>query len=733
MAKKAPKIAREARLAAEKWRDYFRQNNNQYHDMFEFVLGKQWKEDEQEVLKTFKKVPLQFNKLGALINSLLGEQQQNTPQIEVVPMAGCDEETAALREVIVKDIMLGCDPKTVYQVAAMQSFVGGFGAFAIDTDYVHEKSFDQEIVYRHFKDATMCYWDIGAERVDKTDGMYCGYLVRMSRAKFKEKYSSNIEANIKNTDIAAGQEEIAMAVSSNSSGQGFNWADDDGITLQYDFQRKYEPDTLYKLSNGDTVNKEEMDEIVEYSREVDRQIRVQERLQMGLEVDESGEIIETEEVEVEVEEVPDEFLTLYVETEAVRIEDQRNIKRSKIMHRIIAGEYILDETEFPASDLPVVFMDQNSYYNKHGKQMCRPFVQDAVDSQRYLNYLGTQSAYILKVSRFDQWIGSKKNVQSLDSQQKWKNPENVQGMLTYDESPSGARPEQVRPPELSQSLYQQYQRALEDIHTSTGMYGARLGEQGNEMSGSAIDARTRQGSYSTYVAFNSVNRAITSGGRIVNQMIPRVYDTERVMTLMTPDKGRQDITVNQAMDEYGSRIQNDLTKGTYEVRLQAGPSYEGQKAQALESLNMVLAANPQMITLLADLYAENLPLTNTLEITNRLKTIVPKEILEAGKTGQMPDEQQVPNAQEQAAMAQAKMKQEEIEIKKQELQLKIEEAEAKNEIAQMQLEMKRLETLGKLEAEKLRYLAETDRTQSDNAISHADNLTKILTTKMKEM
>ena len=49
------------------------------------------------------------------------------------------------------------------------------------------------------------------------------------------------------------------------------------------------------------------------------------------------------------------------------------------------------------------------------------------------------------------------------------------------------------------------------------------------------------------------------------------------------------------------------------------------------------------------------------------------------------------------------------------------------QIEMQKLETERLEVAGKLEEQKLRYLAETDRTQSDNAIAHADNLVKILT------
>ena len=430
---------------------------------------------------------------------------------------------------------------------------------------------------------------------------------------------------------------------------------------------------------------------------------------------------------IEMEGLEEDIETIYDEGQPVRIEDSRPYKRSKIIHYKIAGDYILDKSEFPAEDLPIIFVDQHSFYDKNGKQVCRSFIQDVVDAQRYINYLGTQSAYLLKISRYDQFIGSKKNAQGLDTQAQWKDPQNVKGMLYYDESPSGAKPEQLRPPELSQSLMHQYQRAIEDLYTGTGLYPTRLGQEGNEISGAAIDARTRQGSYPTYVAFNSINRAITAGGKIVNQMIPRVYDSERVLSLMTPDKGRQNITVNQQMDEYGEVVKNDLRKGSFEVRLQAGPSYEGQKEQALQSLNMVLQANPQLLNLFADLYAENLPLTNTIEIKNRLKTIVPPEILEAGKTGQMPQKAQHPNPADQAVMAEIQFKQEQIAIEKEKLQIKMKEAEAQVQKAQMELQMKEVELAANLEEAKLRYLAETDRTRSDNAISHADNLTKLLT------
>lgn len=784
MPKQNEKIAREARIAYEKFYEYFKTNIDLYHVMHDFVLGDQWSDDEQDdMIKTYRKVPLTSNKLGTMSNALLGEQQQNTPQLQVVPMTGCNEKVAHLREIITKDIMFSTSATTTYQVAGGQAAIGGYSAFCVGTDYSHSKSFNQDIEYFYFKDATRCYWDVGAETISKTDGTLCGYLSRMTRQKFRDVYGKEIEqAIMKTSSITQTEEEIALAVQPNESGNPFMWADDESITIIDHYVRKYEKDTLYKLSNGNVLNQEEMDELIEKSKEInarnaehdaqmqamqgmgdgqqpamgDDQQLAQQLTQMGQESqapqgtmnmngqmysptgfgmkgdhdilpqDKGVDVTPNKEVSVDEDKENIDTMMLWDDGQPVRIEEKRPSKKHKIIHYRIAGEYELDKTEFPSEQLPLVFVDNNSYYNKIGKQVTRSFFGDCRDTQRYINYLRTQSAYILKVSRYDQWIGSKKNVSSLDTQRNWRDPTAIQGLLAYDESPDGYKPEQVRPPELSQSLFQQYELAIQDLYTSTGLYPARMGNNGDEASGAAIDARTRQGSYATFVFFNAINRAIATGGEIVNEMIPRVYDTERVLTLMMPDKGIQNVTVNREVDEYGESIENDIRKGTYQVRLKPGPSYEGQKEQALQSLRDVLQIDPTTFNLVADLYAENLPLGNTIEIKNRLKTRVSPAIIEAGKTGEMP-QQQGPSLEEAQLQATMQFQQAQLQIKQQELALKQKQAQSDFEIEQMKLDIAKMELAGNVEESKMRFMAETNRTETDKAVAHADNLVKILT------
>lgn len=695
MAKKDLELTRKIRARIKKWDDDWRFNKDQYHEFTSFVMGSQWTEDESRLFIDYKKIPLSFNKLAPLINHLLGEQRQNTPNLQVVPSEGVSPETAAVREALIKDISLNSTAKVVYQQAFQQAAIGGFGAYRIDTDYENEFSFNLNILFKAVKDPTYCYWDVSAESPCKTDGMFAGIRTRMSRKMFAAKYGEDLEKQIPSD---ANYDE--------GSATGWIFSNDSEITIIDDYERIYDTHKIYQLSNGRVVNAKQFKKLEKGSFE--------------------GE-----------DYLIDGF-------ELVTVLQERETFQYNIKHRKIAGDFILEETDFPSEQLPIVFVDQNSYIDKSGKQICRPFVKDARDSQRYINYLGTQSAYMMRVSRYDQFLVSKQNVRSPDTENIWRDPATAQGGLVYDESPSGAKPEQLRPPELSNSLITQYQRALSDIESCTGMYGTQIGDQGNEVSARAINARTRRGNYNTFVPFDSLNRAIAVGGQIINEMIPKVYDSERQMMLNMPDSGMKQITLNKQIDAYGTRMENDMSEGRYEIRLLPGASFEGQKQENLESIQTVLQADPSLFRLVADLYVDSLPMANNIEMRNRLRTIVPLDIIQAGKTGepieqkpQQPPPELMMKMQEmqmkhQQIMMEGQFKMQELELKKRDLELKAAKTGQDISMAWKELETERLLAAAQLEEQELRYKAEMHRTNSDLQINHSSNLVKLLTHKPTE-
>lgn len=674
MARKNPEKAEEIRNNVSMWENYWKDNKDTYNEFNQFVWGNQWLDDEARVFETYKKIPLTMNKIAPLINHMLGEQRQNTPSIECIPDDTVPVETIEVREALVKEITFDSTAKVVFQTGFQCAASAGYGAWHLDTEYESDDSFLQVIRIREGKIPTRYFWDPSDTSQCKTEGMFAGFKTRMSRKKFKSIYGKKLEKDIPPSTL--------------EEGSVFN--DDESITIIDYYERKYNTTTLYKLSNG---------------REIDR-----------------DEFKLLEEIEIDGAKV------LLDNGELVTVIDSRKAPRYKVIHYMYAGDYELEQSDFPSKQLPIVFVDMNSFYNKDGTQVTRPFIKDTKDAQRYINYIATQSAYLLKIGRYDQFLIEAGNARSNDTAQIWRDPTNVQGGLKFDAVQSGFIPQQLRPPELSQSLVQQYERALMDIQSCTGMYNAQLGEQGNEVSGAAVDARTKRGAYSTYVPYDSLNRAIAVTASIIDEMIPHVYDTERSVSVNMKDKGMTNVMINQMQDEYGGQVLNDMTAGKYKIRLVPGPSWEGQKKEALDSMQMILQANPELFNMIADLYVENLPLNNGTELRNRLRTIVPPEIIEAGKTGQpIPPKPPQPDPMLMMKMQELALKKQKLEIEQQklmneselsesELQLKFEELQTKKEVAAAQLQ----------EME-LRYLSEAERTQSNEQIAHANNLIKLLT------
>jgi hypothetical protein len=695
--RKDPELCGKVRDRIDKWEKYWTINRSLYYEWIDFVLGDQWREDESKLFERYNKIPLIVNKLGVLANNLSADLIQNTPNLQITPDENVPVKTAEVRAALVKDISLNSNSKLVYQKAFWLATIGGYGAARVGIDYVNDFTFDKEIKIYEIEDPNRCYWDMSAITHCKTDGMYAGYRTRISRKKFRDMWGKDIESQIGSTAIT---EDSTVA-----------FADDDSITQVDDFERSAERVVIYKLSDKSIVDEEEF---------------------KGL-----------EKIKIDGKKF------ILKDGQPVTVLDKRETVHYTIKHRQIAGDYILEETDFPSEQLPIVFVDQKSYYTKQGQQITRSFFKDVKDAQKYLNYLMTQSAYILKISRWDQFLMPRKCAASPDAQQQWRDPSIVNGALYYDETPSGAKPEQLRPPELSQSLSIEYQRTLMDIQSGSGIYNVQLGDMGNEVSGTAIEGRKKAGNKNTRVPYNSIETAIAVIGEIINEMIPKVYDEERQMMLTLPEAENQPVTINQQQDPYGLQVNNDMTQGRYKIRLKPGLSYEGQKSEALESLQLVLQADRsgQVFPMIADLYAENLPLDNNLELRNRLRTLVPPEIIQAGKTGQplppkpeqpSPDaikmqlQQQQMQQKAQEAQMNAQIKMKDLELKQSEIQRKALETHQDMTLEWEKLEADKQVAAAELQESIMRYQAENQRIGADLHMNQSQNLVKLLTHNSKQ-
>jgi hypothetical protein len=197
-----------------------------------------------------------------------------------------------------------------------------------------------------------------------------------------------------------------------------------------------------------------------------------------------------------------------------------------------------------------------------------------------------------------------------------------------------------------------------------GLHDASLGMASNETSGRAILMRQREGDISTFHYIDNLSRALRHGGRILLDLIPKVYATARVIRVLGADGTAQAVAVNQPAAQASGGGANpqlakieklyDLTVGKYDLTVESGPSFTTRREEAANQMIELIRAYPQAAPLIGDLLAKNLDWPGADEIAARLQSMLPAQARAASPEGQRMQAAQAQLAQLGQALAAAK-------------------------------------------------------------------------------
>ena len=196
-------------------------------------------------------------------------------------------------------------------------------------------------------------------------------------------------------------------------------------------------------------------------------------------------------------------------------------------------------------------------------------------------------------------------------------------------------PQRAQPPMASSGLLQAKAGASDDIKSTTGQYDSSIGQTSNERSGKAILARERQGDTGTYHYVDNLARAIRYVTRQLVDLIPKIYDTQRIARIIGIDgetktakiDPQQPMPVREIVDESGIVIEKiyNPSVGKYDVCVTTGPSYMTKRQESMEAMSQILQGNPQLWQVAGDLFVKNMDWPGAQEMAKRLqKTIDPK-------------------------------------------------------------------------------------------------------------
>ena len=298
----------------------------------------------------------------------------------------------------------------------------------------------------------------------------------------------------------------------------------------------------------------------------------------------------------------------------------------------INGQEILEgPRKWPGRYIPVIPVIGEEIHN--GERLVRKgLIRDLKDAQRLYNYARSAEAEVVALQPKAPFIGTKKQLQGHWDMWKNANKKNYPA-LVYDADPQAPGPPQrVQPPVASQALAQMAATSSDDMKSTTGIYDASLGARTNETSGVAIRARQAEGDTGTFVFSDNLARSMKQSARVILDLIPKVYDTERMIVVMHEDDSIEETVLNRVVMVDGEPVTlHDVTLGKYDAEVTVGPTYATRRAEAVESMTAFAQTNPQAAALISDLIAKNSDWPGADQIARRLRKIIPPQILEGEK------------------------------------------------------------------------------------------------------
>jgi len=458
------------------WNGYFNENNTRGKDDMNFVLRDQWTAIERSEFNRLFKPALTFNKLYDPIKKIAGEQRKNKPDLMVRSLTGkASEEQIDLRADMVRTISYRSQNDLIYQNAFKSALLRGYGAWQVGIEYENPRSFFQDIRFHLIQDVTRTAFDPSATKPHKGDGNFCSRNWLFSKEEFFATYPFITNA-VSYTDPRTLLD--------------FQWETRDTMVVCDYFVKEWYPLVIMKLSDGQTVTEDEWEKMQEHIGKV-KNLMAEPSVVDGI-----------------------------IQNELPRIVSQRQTQDYNIMQYHLIKNQVIDFTRWPARQLPVIFVDGDSYFID-GMQYTRSFIHEAKDAQKLLNYIRSEMAADIKNRRREQWIGTPDNV--LGQEQQWRNPELSQGMLKARPDPkTGQLPIKMPASEVPQGLFTGAQALTMDMREILGFSETGQNES-RDISGVAKRERKREGNDSAYVWLDNLNQALEQSGRLVLELLPTVY------------------------------------------------------------------------------------------------------------------------------------------------------------------------------------------------------------------
>jgi Phage P22-like portal protein len=524
-----------------------------------FISGDPWDPAERKAREDAKRPCLALDELNQYTNQLINNLRQNKRGIKVNPVgAGATDKTAELRENIIRGIEYKSKAQAAYITAYENAVQRSYGYFRINADYVSETSFDQEICIKRIPNPDTVWPDPDGKEADGSDWDYCFVTDVIPRKEFKRKYPKATIQDFQPNEISVArawfpsrQVQIAEYWKVKKTERKLLLLDEQGTTAYLD---EY-PGAKLEPKKGTDEDSDDQELVMEDGKR---------------------------------------FPVLNV----------RECEDREVCQYITNGIEILEEIPVVGKYIRIVPVFGKEIYVDDGsgsKRMLLSLIRLGRDPQMGYNYLRTREIEEAGLTPLVPFQGYEGQFEGHEAEYQKANREPIaflQAKAQLDATGTAVLPLPTRTPFTPN--FQAYELAAEGMRRSimSAMGISPLptaAQRQSEKSGVALERIEQQQDIGSFHFPDNFERSLEHAGRIINDLIPLIYDTTRDVGVRKADETHAVVKINSPhVDESGQEVHHQTSVGEHEITISSGPSYQSQREEVSEFANLLLSQMPQL-------------------------------------------------------------------------------------------------------------------------------------------
>ncbi len=556
-----------------------------------FAAGDQWPVEIQNSRNLESRPCLTINKIDAYVRQVTNQQRQQRPRIKVHPVNNeGDLKIAEVIEGITRHIEVNSNADTAYDTAFEYAVKMGWGYWRVTTNYISEDSFDQEIYIEPVDDPFSVYFDPNSVSPDGADAERCLITSVMSKAAFRQAYP--------------GADDGANFSARATGDSDAEWVTKEDIRLAEYWHIERVKSTLVLLSDGTKVYKDELP---------------------------SAEMLAAS---------------------GITIMDERPSYRKKVKWCKLTAMEVLEEREWPGKYIPIIPC-YGAQVVVEGKRKKYGLVRFAKDPQRMFNFWRTALTESIALAPKPKWLIAEGQDEGHESEWALANLKSTPVLRYKQKDIEGVPapvPTRIQPEPPPDGIMVASSAIADDLKTVLGIFDPSQALPGN-LSGKALQGQQQQVDLSNFHFYDNMTRSIKQTGKIILDLVPKIYDTQRVLRIIGVDGKPDMVTINEV--EATGEVLNDVTVGLYDVVMDTGPGYNSKRQQAVDTM-MPLMAEPTVFQAAGDLLFRNMDFPGADIIADRLAAMNP--LSQIDEKSDVPPQIQMKMLQMQKAMADQEQK-----------------------------------------------------------------------------